>query len=158
MQKKLNKKLLSLILSMMLIVAMAFCTTACSDSNKENGTSSTETESVKDTEVDAQEEVTTLGEGSTQFSFTVVEKDGNKTVFEIHTDKTIVGDALMELDLIAGEESEYGLFVKSVNGITADYDVDGTYWAFYVNDEYATAGVDTTSITDGDSYSFKVEK
>ena len=99
-----------------------------------------------------------LGEGQTQFMFTVVDKDGNATNFEIHTDKETVGDALLEVELIAGEESEYGLFVKTVNGITADYDVDQTYWAFYINDEYASSGVDTTAIEDGKTYSFKVEK
>ena len=47
--------------------------------------------------------------------------------------------------------------MKTVNGITADYDTDGVYWAFYVNDEYATSGVDVTEITEGDSYALKVE-
>ena len=42
--------------------------------------------------------------------------------------------------------------------VFGDYDVDGTYWAFYVNGEYATSGVDTTTIKDGESYMFKVEK
>lgn len=63
----------------------------------------------------------------------------------------------MELGLIAGEESEYGLYVKTVNGITADYDKDGVYWAFYINGEYAQTGVDSTKIAEGESYSFKVE-
>ena len=85
------------------------------------------------------------------------DKEGNETQFEIHTDKEIVGEALLELELIAGEESEYGLYVKTVNGITADYDKDGVYWAFYVNGEYAQSGVTSTPITEGDSYSFKVE-
>lgn len=78
--------------------------------------------------------------------------------FEIHTDKTTVGEALLDVDLITGETSEYGLYVKTVNGITADYDADQTYWAFYVNGEYATAGVDSTTIEEGATYSFKVEK
>ena len=98
-----------------------------------------------------------LGEGSTKFTFTVVDKEGNETQFEIHTDKETVGEALTELGLIAGEESSYGLYVKTVNGITADYDKDGAYWAFYVNGEYAQTGVDSTMITEGDNYSFQVE-
>ena len=60
--------------------------------------------------------------------------------------------------MIAGEDSEYGLFVKTVNGLTVDYDADGAYWAFYVNDEYAQTGVDSTAVTEGESYSFKVEQ
>ena len=48
--------------------------------------------------------------------------------------------------------------MKTVHGITADYDTDQTYWAFYVNGEYAQTGVDSTNVTAGDTYSFKVEK
>ena len=99
-----------------------------------------------------------LGEGKTQFDFSVVDKDGKETKMEIHTDKKTVGEALLELELIEGEESEYGLYVKKVNGITADYDVDKTYWAFYINDEYAMTGVDATEIKEGEKYTFKVEK
>ena len=98
-----------------------------------------------------------LGEGATAFTFTVVDGDGNETDYEIHTDAQTVGDALTELGLIEGEDSEYGLYVKTVNGITADYDTDGHYWAFYVDGEYAQTGVDATQVTAGASYAFKVE-
>ena len=155
MQMKRSKKLLSFILCMTLIVAMALFTTGCNDSTGNSTPSGTGTEANVQTNVQA--DPAQLGEGSTKFTFTVVDKEGNETQFEIHTDKETVGEALLELELIAGEESEYGLYVKTVNGITADYDKDGVYWAFYVNDEYAQTGVDATSITEGDSYSFKVE-
>ena len=148
-----NKKFFSLLLCMMLTVAMAFSTTGCSGNNKESDVQ-TETQ----VEADAQTDATVLGEGQTVFTFNVTDADGNETNFEIHTDKETVDDALLELDLIAGEDSEYGLYVKTVNGITADYDKDQTYWAFYVNGEYAQTGVDSTNVTAGDTYSFKVEK
>ncbi|MCM1136337.1 MAG: DUF4430 domain-containing protein [Clostridium sp.] len=99
-----------------------------------------------------------LGEGSREFLFTVADMDGNETTFEIHTDKETVGEALQELGLIDGDESQYGLYVKVVNGVTADFDTDGVYWAFYINGEYAASGVDSTPIADGESYSFKIEK
>ena len=141
-----NKKFTSWLLCMMLIVAMAL-TAGCGEKKQENTSSA------------GQETVTSkLGEGKTQFNFIVVDKDGKETAFDIHTDKTTVGDALLELGLIAGEEGAYGLFVKQVNGITADYDVDKTYWAFYVNGEYGMTGVDVTDIEDGATYTFKVEK
>ena len=101
---------------------------------------------------------TIKGEGATIFYFNVVDKDGKETKFEIHTDKTIVGEALLELGLIEGEAGPYGLYVKKVNGITADYDVDGTYWAFYVGEEYGMTGVDMTDIEPGATYAFKVSK
>ena len=151
MQMKRSKKLSSFILCMALIVAMALFTTGC------NGSTGNITPSGAGTEVNVRTDSNQLGEGSTKFTLTVVDKEGNETQFEIHTDKETVGEALTELELIAGEESEYGLYVKTVNGITADYDKDGVYWAFYVNDEYALTGVGSTKITEGDSYSFKVE-
>ena len=150
MRVKSNKRLVSWLLCMMLIVAMALTTVGCGTDEKNGGQQATEQ--------NADSNVTVLGEGKTEFDFTVVDKDGNATEFEIHTDKATVGEALLELNLIAGDESEYGLYVKQVNGITADYDVDQTYWAFYVNDAYATAGVDTTAIEADAKYAFKVEK
>lgn len=148
MQMKRNSKLLSLLLCIVLTVAMALFTIGCKNDNKETTPNAEQPKA----------EATVMGEGATVFDFTVVDKDGNVAAFEIHTDKTIVGEALQELGLLEGEESQYGLFVKKVNGITADYDVDKTYWAFYINGEYAMSGVDTTKITAGESYSFKVEK
>lgn len=155
MQMKRRKKVLSFIFCIVLIAAMALATSGCNN-NTGNGMPFGEgTEANVQTNV--QSESSQLGEGSTKFTFTVVDKEGNETRFEIHTDKETVGEALMELELVAGEESDYGLYVKTVNGITADYDKDGVYWAFYVNGEYAQTGVDSTVITEGDTYSFKVE-
>ena len=172
--RKSNKKLWSSILCMMLIVAMALSTVGCGKNNDNKGSVSTEnaavtentieTENVVGTESDTAKDdvtdtqVTVLGEGQTVFSFTVVDGDGKEAFFEIHTDKAMVGEALVELGLIAGEDSAYGLYVKTVNGLTLDYDTDKAYWAFYVNGEYAMSGVDTTPITEGETYMFKVEK
>ncbi|MBQ2923597.1 MAG: DUF4430 domain-containing protein, partial [Tyzzerella sp.] len=52
----------------------------------------------------------------------------------------------------------YGLYVKTVNGTTLDYDKDGMYWSFYINGDYAMTGVDVTEIKAGEKYSFKAEK
>lgn len=92
------------------------------------------------------------------FTLTVVDIEGNQTVFELSSDKKFLGDALLEEEIIKGEEGPYGLYIKEVNGISAVYEVDGTYWAFYIGSEYAMTGVDATEITDGASYTLKVEK
>ena len=138
------KKFLSLLLCVVLIAAMALTMSACSDK------STPETPSISDAIV--------KGEGATVFTFTVTDAEGKEKAYEIHTDKTMVGDALLELGLIAGDPGDYGLYVKTVDGITVDFAVDGKYWAFYVNGEYAMSGVDTTEIEAGATYSFKVEK
>lgn len=81
-----------------------------------------------------------------------VEAGEQKVTFTVHTDAETVGAALQEHDLIAGENGQYGLYVKVVNGITADYDVDQSYWAFYINGEMAMTGVDSTSIDESAIY------
>ena len=166
MQKKCKRTFLSLILSMMLIVAMAFSMTACGDNNQEKPNTEGQSqpgETEQDSQLDnvengTQQSDNVLGEGATVFNFVVVDKDGNEATFEVHTNKTTVGEALLEVKLIEGEEGPYGLYVKKVNGITADYDVDQTYWAFYINGEMAMTGVDATNVETGATYSFKVEK
>lgn len=97
-------------------------------------------------------------EGEKTFTFEVVSLEGETATFTITTEHQKVGEALLEEELIVGEQGPYGLYVKTVNGITADYDVDGTYWAFYINGEYAMTGVDQTPVEDGATYAFKVEK
>lgn len=92
------------------------------------------------------------------FTFEVVDGNGNKTQLPIMTDVKILGDALQKLGYIKGEQGPYGLYIKEVNGIVADYDIDGTYWAFYINDEMSMKGVDQTEIVDGSVYSFRIEK
>ncbi len=148
------KKTLSLVLCIVLIAAIALFTAGCND-NKDTGSNTTTTPTEQTTEAS---KATTIGEGEKSFSFTVTDIDGNSTEFLVLTDEATVGEALLEAKLIEGEEGQYGLYVKKVNGITADYDVDGTYWAFYIDGEYAMTGVDMTDIVEGASYSFKQEK
>lgn len=95
---------------------------------------------------------------SKTFTFEVVDANGSKTELSLVSDVKILGEALQNLGYIKGEQGPYGLYVKEVNGITADYNIDGTYWAFYINGELSINGVDRTEIVDGDVYSFRVEK
>ena len=97
---------------------------------------------------------TVLGEGATTIYVTVKNVDGTATKFQVNTDATTVGEALLAVELIAGGESEYGLYVTSVNGITADWDTEKAYWAFYIGEEYAQTGVDATDVVADTEYSF----
>ncbi|MBQ8341040.1 MAG: DUF4430 domain-containing protein [Clostridia bacterium] len=69
----------------------------------------------------------------------------------LHTDKETLGDALLEHQLIAGEEGPYGLYIKTVNGMTIGED-EHAYWALYKDGAYSMTGVDTTVIADGEHY------
>ena len=153
--KKTNllSRISSLLLCIVLIAAMALSLGACAAADAKNP-------DVKESErpQQVQQDENIVGEGDISFKFIVVDADGKETEFTVKTDADTVGKALLDANLIAGEDSEYGLYVKTVNGITADYDTDGSYWAFYINGEYATTGVDSTEIEDGATYTFKVEK
>lgn len=96
-------------------------------------------------------EDTALGEGAKTVEVEVKAEETAVT-FTIKTDAAVLGDALLAHKLVAGEESEFGLYIKEVNGIKADYDTDGAYWAFYQDGEYAMAGVDATPIAGGEHY------
>ena len=137
-------KWLSVIGCIVLIAALALTTTGCG--SKEESAPAEAAQSSGD--------VTVVGEGATVFQFSVVDLEENETKFEVHTDETTVGAALMQVDLIEGEEGPYGLYVKKVNGITAIYEEDGSYWAFYENGEYGLTGVDLTDIDPDVAYSF----
>lgn len=128
-----NKNLLKSILCFVLIAVMALSVCSCVAVEKKD-------------------------KGTVSFKFTVTHKSGKEAAFTIETDKKTVGEALLDEKLIAGDEGAYGLYVKTVDGETLDYDKDGMYWAFYQDGAYAQKGVDQTEITDGATYSFKAEK
>ena len=138
------KKVWSVLSVAALLLSCLMCFAACRQEKKEN----TEFDLWKNAMYVSDVE---LGEGATTLTVQVKAED-HQITFTIHTDKATVGEALQEHDLLEGEESQYGLFVKKVNGIVADYDVDQYYWAFYADDEYALAGVDTTDIEEGVTY------
>ena len=100
---------------------------------------------------------TTFGEGAKTVTVKVI-ADGKSVAFTIKTDADTLGDALLAHNLIAGDEGQYGLYVKVVNGITADYDVDQSYWGFSKNGEYMMTGVDGTAIADGETYELTYTK
>lgn len=102
-------------------------------------------------------EDTALGEGARTVKLTVTA--GEKSVLlTVKTDKENLGEALLELGLIAGDAGEYGLYVKKVNGITADYDTDQSYWGFYTNGEMAMTGVDGETIDENTDYALVYTK
>ncbi len=125
------QKFLSLTLCLVLIAAMALMIVGCD--KKEDGEEKT-------------------------FTFIVVDAEGEQKSFEITTTRAYVGDALVDEGLVEGEESSTGLYVKKVNGIRADWELDGAYWAFYEGDREALKGVDSTEIKDGATYKFVYTK
>lgn len=137
------KRVLAIILSVVMVLTLAAC------GSKDAGQSG-------ESKVIANG--ATIGEGEKSITAEVVDVEGNTVKFTVQTDEKTVGEALQKLGVIEGEEGDYGLYIKVVNGITADFDKDGTYWAFYVDGEYAMTGADMTDVVNGTVYTFRVEK
>ena len=143
MKKHSKRNLLRSIVCMVLIAALALACMGCGAKDEPKAEPPA-----------ASGEVQELGEGSKTFAFEVQDIDGTKQSFLIHTDADTVGAALLEQALIQGEPGPYGMYVKQVCGITAVYEEDGTYWAFYENGEYGMTGVDETNIDESVTYAF----
>ncbi len=82
---------------------------------------------------------------------TVVHGDGNSKEFAIETQQDMLGAALLDEELIAGDDSEYGLFVTTVDGETADSGKQ-EWWCLTIGGEQATTGVDSTPLEEGGQY------
>lgn len=152
MQKTKFKRNLSIILCIVIVAAISLFTIGCTDKDT-TGITSPET-----TGSDVSETPEVIGQGEKKFFFITEDKEGKETKWEVHSDEDTVGKALMAEGIIEGEDGPYGLYVKTVNGTTLDYDKDGLYWAFYENGEYALTGVDQTEITEGQTYAFRPQK
>lgn len=93
-------------------------------------------------------------QGAKSITIEVVDNNGASTVYDVHTDAEYLRQAMEEAKGLefSGAESEYGMMVETVNGITADYNVDQSYWGFFVNGEYCNYGIETQPVTDGDAF------
>lgn len=86
------------------------------------------------------------------FTVVVVHSDGTEKTFSYRSEEEYVGTVLLEEGLISGENGQYGLYIKTVDGEKAVYEEDNAYWGFFIGDEYAATGVDMTPITEGAVY------
>ena len=93
--------------------------------------------------------------GSKGYTVTVVHKDGSEKVFEYRTDAEYLAEALLEEGLVAGEESQYGLTIITVDGEAAVWEKDNAYWSILVNGEYATTGASEIPVYDGSAYTLE---
>ena len=92
-------------------------------------------------------------EGDKTIAVTVTHTNGGVKDFEINTDAEFLWDAMAERDLIDGTDSQYGKWITTVDGETAD-EASGQYWMFTKSGEWVTTSCDTTPIADGEAYEF----
>ena len=144
MRKNDFSKILSLSVIFVLIAAMALCIVSCGGKNdSKDGYVASEDATVK-------EELT--------ITVTVIDNEGKSEEFKINTKSDNLGDALVMSGLVEGEDCQFGLFIKSVNGLRADYDLDGAYWSVSKGGEMLMTGASETPIADGDSFELTYTK
>lgn len=129
-----NKKILSVLLLMVMALSFVSC--------------ANETDVWKNA---IYTEDTALGEGAKTVEVEVKAEDKSVT-FTIKTDAETLGDALLEHKLVEGEQGAYGLYIKKVNGILADYDVDQHYWSFSKSGTTLMTGADGEKVFGGEHY------
>lgn len=112
-----------------LAVAMAFTLLACG--SKDEGTA-------EGTEI--------------TITVAVTNKAGETTEQEVKTTARMLDIALVESGIVESNYDDYGLYILTVNGETADYSVDQAYWAVSKNGEYLMTGASSTPIADGEHY------
>lgn len=90
--------------------------------------------------------------GSKEVTIHVIDDQKNVTTYEVKTDAKYLQGAMEAADGLkfSGKDSDYGLMVDTVNGLRADYDLDGAYWGFSVNDEYCNYGINEQPINNKD--------
>lgn len=152
-----NSKLIALIAA---LLAAVLCFASC-------GKTDEPTDAANPSETGASTEATTAAdaapadaavsdkeqEKAVNVTVIVKDKDGKSTEFKIETKKTNLADALLEKALVTGDTTEYGLYIKTVNGIRADYAEDKAYWAILDKDgNMLQTGASSTPVAEGDTF------
>lgn len=157
MKTKTQSKIAFLLALLMLLASLAL--TACKDpasTEQPQNTSSDQSETPTPAEdplwkTALYTEDREMGEGEKTFALKVTA--GEKSViFTVHTNEKTLADALLALELVEGEDGAYGLYIKKVNGILADYDVDQHYWNLLVDGKASFVGASEVDVTNGAQY------
>ena len=91
-------------------------------------------------------------EGEKSITVTVIHADGSSKDFTYNTDEEYLGPVLLAEELVQGEMGPYGLEIHAVDGETASWEENSSYWALFIGEEYAMTGADSTPVNDGDVF------
>lgn len=142
--------LAALIAAVALLVGIYFMTKPRPENDDKDDTKQTVNEQKDDSgkAIDGEEETTLAGD---TFTLVVVHGDGTEKTFTITSEEDYLAPALITEGILTDEGVETGMY-NTVDGETADWNADQAYWAFYIDDEYATYGMNDTPIEEGGNY------
>ena len=88
---------------------------------------------------------------------TVVHGDGSEEKIDLETAEETLGRALVEAEIVEDNQTNYGLYILTVNGETVN-EANQEWWCITKGGESVMTGADETEILDGESYeiTFKV--
>lgn len=96
-------------------------------------------------------------QGSKSITLEVLNQEKQTSEYQVQTDAEFLRQAMEEAKgfTFDGEEGDYGFTLFTINGETHNWNVDGSYWAVYVNGEYGQYGIDSQPVEDGDVFRFE---
>lgn len=92
--------------------------------------------------------------GSKTVTINVINSEGKTTEYVVKTDAQYLRQVMDEAKGLTyeGIEDSTSFMVLTVNGETADWNVNQSYWGFSVNGEYCNYGIKEQPVADGDVF------
>lgn len=102
--------------------------------------------------------MTACGKTDKTCTVIVTAPDGNDTKYTMELQGDTLYDCLVANGFdFDGYQGEWGYYLTTINGVSADYDADGAYWSLYVNGEYGQFSIDAQPVAAGDEFELKYE-
>lgn len=148
MNKKLIIALIAFVLLLAVIVGVYFATRP--DPAPKSEPQQTTTAQNETADKESTEDQQTEKKGNT-FTLIVVHGDKSEKTFTITSEKPFLSGALIDEGIINDEGLETGMYF-TVDGETADWNRDQSYWAIYEGDSYTNYGMNDLPVEEGIVY------
>ena len=89
--------------------------------------------------------------GTKNIDVIVIHADQTENTFSYETNAEYLGEVLLENELAEGDITDYGLFITTVDGETANSSKQ-QWWCITKGGESVTTGADSLPIIDGDQF------
>ena len=89
--------------------------------------------------------------GEKAFTVTIVHSDGTSKELSLSSSEEFLAPALRAEGILTDDGVETGMY-NTVDGETASWEENQSYWGFYIGGEYAMTGMNDTPIEDGAAY------
>ena len=90
-------------------------------------------------------------QGAKTITVTVVHSNGTVKDFTCHTDEEYLGPVLVAEGIAVADESNPGMY-NPIDGESASWEANKSYWALFIGEEYAMQGIDQTPVYDGSTF------